>query len=364
MVGPMRVHRLGMTPPLWLLVLFGLDLCLGEKSTLRGRTLTTDQRNTYWDLPADRTHSSNRLDNPYWQLPSHAVNNYDDELETDGGTITMEAAIQEIDKFVPALSTTTVAERENKMNDSLEIISRNIFLEQCLELLESHADDEGRVNKKRYMSFLQELSNDTFKPGDFTDLPLFLAMIFFSASCSSGEDCVDLEPAITIHPPGTVVELDMNQVLCNQLMRFPFMEVLLPFQFLVRLDSGLSASELILMDESKEANEVSQILPTLEGALDQVLLRGFNCSYVPGEPTRHKHKKKERMSPHRRSQFRQPQPQNDCDYVVDVTVEDAADYRKYDSASVVLSFVLSISQVLTDSIHLSLWLSKQLHFDL
>lgn len=333
----MRSHPFGWAPRSILLLLLGLESCRGE--LLRARNLEVEPRNSYWDLPpkTDRGRNSQRADNPYWQLPSHANNG---ELATDADT--QEAAsppsvFDEVDKIMPALSPETSAERGNKLNESMDIMSQNLFLEQCLILMESHAED-GRLNKQQYIKFLQEISNDTLNTSDFTDLPLFLAMIFFSASCSSGEDCVSQEPAITIHHP-QAAENGMNVVLCRQLMRFPFMEVLLPFQFLVRLDSGLSASELMMVSESEESDQVAGILPNLEGALDQVLLRGFNCSYVPGEPIQYTPKRKPKpLGPRRKSQFRQPQPQTDCNYVVDVTVEDAADYPCGFQSSCILIF--------------------------
>lgn len=355
MVGTMiRSGKTAVTTLVVVFVLFGPRLqqfCLSEEQgaspSLRRRSLETDQRNHYWDVPTTtrKVQSTTRQDNPYWQLPPWAIaleaseddasadDTPDDDpsttVDSEGKTyLEAEKGGPVADKFVPTLSTATVEERASNTRDGIQLMRQSLFVEQCLNLMDSHANRD-KLNRQSYVSFLQEISNDALTTRNFADLPLFLSMIFFSASCSNGEDCVSEEPAITIHPAGSP-ENQMNLVLCHQLMRFPFMEVLLPFQFLIRLNSGLSASDLMVVSEEvsapEEEDDIARLVPSLEGALDQALLQGFNCSYVPGEPVS---QRATRMSPRERSKHRQPQPQGDCDYVVQVSVEDAADYRKF-----------------------------------
>lgn len=368
------------------LVLFGL---LAEKFSVLGEEPSEHQHgvslrrrkrslieaiNNFRELqvPPMETWSSTRPNNPYWRLPWTRKDYHSSETQekTFASTIQEEGkeardiyhAAQAHERssestlLAPVIDSDRSDNGEGNFRDNLKIMTQNLFVQQCMELLESHADQDKQLNRAQYVSFLQDISNDSLEVDDFTDLPLFLAMIFFSASCSNGEDCVSNEAAMSITPVGTR-ENQMNQVLCRQLMRFPFMEILLPFQFLIRVNSGLSAAELMLLGseegDDREADQeedlaATRIVPNLEGALDQVLLQGFNCSYVPGEPIANRRRE---MPPRQRSQLRQPQPQTDCDYVVQVTVEDAADYPCGFRSSCILIFSdVTVYAVLKDDV--------------
>jgi hypothetical protein len=274
-----------------------------EESHLRRRRRANHalDHNPYWDVPSTE---SSPLESYNWVTPS-----------PDGSTTNAHDHEKNVDS---ALVMYTSARDDN--SQAPKSVNQERFVDECLAILESNADGNRRINRQGYVDSLSQISKSSLQPKSFSDLPLFLSMIFFSASCTSGEDCVTQEPEITLHSRDNP-ENQLNRVLCLQLMRFPFLEVVVPFQFLMRSSSGLTAST-ILSD-----NENDPIVPTLEVALDQVLLRGFNCTHVePGGPLPPRPNKR---SPAERSKRRQPQPQHDCDYVVYVSVEDAADFRKY-----------------------------------
>lgn len=372
-----------LTPLVVILVLFGLLAekfsVLGEESEYQhGASLRRRKRslieaiNNFRELqvPPMETWSSTRPNNPYWRLPWKDYRSSKTQEKSSASTLQQEEEKEARDIYhaaqvyerssestllAPVIDTDRSDMDSGNLRDNLKIMTQNLFVQQCMELLESHSDKDNRLNRGEYVSFLQDISNQSLEVDDFTDLPLFLAMIFFSASCSNGEDCVSKEAAMSVTPVGTR-QSQMNQVLCRQLMRFPFMEVLLPFQFLIRVNTGLSAAELMLLgseegDEEEDQNEdvaAKRIVPKLEGALDQVLLQGFNCSYVPGEPIRNRRRE---ASPRQRSKLRQPQPQTDCDYVVKVTVEDAADYPCGFRSSCILIFSdVTVYAVLKDDV--------------
>lgn len=206
-----------------------------------------------------------------------------------------------------------------KLSDNLLRVAEDEFVDQCLAALEDRAVN-NKVNRQQYVQFLRDISKGTLVAQEFKDLPLFLSMIFFTAGCTSGEDCVGEEPKITT-AASPQEESQLNGVLCRQLMRFPFLEVVFPFQFLILVSDDVTAAELLA------ANDTNKILPNLERALDIVLVEGLNCSYAPDEATlRSREGERRQVTP---TTQRQPQPQEDCDFSVSVSIEDAADYRKF-----------------------------------
>lgn len=307
-------------------------------------TTTTDP---YWitlDRAEDTTTTATTMDqqkqrnndNPYWEFPT--ANPYWDAPTT--ATIA-EAAGQKEES-----TSTTDSDRAIVATSPAE----TAFVRKCLGLLETHATDDERVFRANYVSFLQDISQGTLKANTFQDLPLFLSMIFFSASCSHGEDCIAQAPSLTVNRQTIDKgERDMNAVMCHQLMRFPFLEILFPFQFLMRVGSQYSAADILKVD-----NQNTRIVPNLEFALDTALLKGFNCSYAPGEPTLLVSRQKPRGAPQRliSSANRQPQPQDDCNYVVDVTIADATDYPcGYQSSCILVFSDVSVYAVLDESLN-------------
>jgi len=326
-------------------------------------TLTQNNDNNYWAIPEREPSEIDASDNenPYWSIPGR--DRTESEMDDSSGgddpvqsqTIVAETVVNnyitdydEID--MANAQTTDVSESETSNNIDYNPTSYNkeqqVFVNQCLDLLEAKSVDE-KVDRDQYVGFLEELSRGSLKAREFKDLPLFLSMIFFSAGCSHGEDCVDDEPALVVprsngqqqvqdkDSRATPQERDvvsMNHVLCHQLVRYPFLEVLMPFQFLIRVSNGLSASELMMVSEN-ESNRGPPIVPNLESALDQALLEGFNCSY--SEPYLYKPKMMvgTKRKPVFNGQNRQPQSVDECDFLVEVTVSDAADYRKFPSGS-------------------------------
>ena len=205
-----------------------------------------------------------------------------------------------------------------KFRDNLLRQAQDEFVAQCLTTLEATSQN-NKVNRDQFVQFIRQISRGSLVAREFKDLPLFLTMIFLSAACTSGEDCVGEDPAITTASTPEE-ESQLNQVLCRQLMRFPFLEVLFPFQFLIRVSEGVAAEDLLA------GNDPNQIIPSLEKALDHVVLEGLNCSNIPEITYTPRRRDRSQSGP--RAQ-RQPQPQEDCDFVVDVSIEDAADYRKF-----------------------------------
>ncbi|CAB9507263.1 expressed unknown protein [Seminavis robusta] len=348
-----------------------LEPSLAEKHSLvhlRRRRTTEDYNNPYWDIPWRSSGGSSGVGNkqppqapeeppagtnfPYSNWASVSVSTPgDDEEEDDGDSprdsdadpsrpfpVSHWASVQVISEKNVSSTTSGITNTTVVGNEDYNLHASNrpqdLFVDQCLTLLEGYSLD-GQMDRTSYVQFLMTLSHNSLHAKNFQDLPLFLSMIFFSASCTSGEDCVTQEPAILVHPRGSP-ENQLNDLLCLQLMRFPFLEIALPFQFLIRVANGVSASEVL------SVNETNQIVTTLELALDQVLLQGFNCSFSEDQPPR-------RVKPDPKR--RQPQPHNACDYAVEVAVEDAADYPCGFTSNCILIFSdVSVYAVLSESL--------------
>lgn len=304
-----------------------LMVCLGlsmAKEDTSDAPLLRRRERSFSATVEDHDSNLNWVDNPYWEIVSRPSG------------VTANTAILDSDATYDIATTATDfednANANNHADDSEGAFSTNSAAEissvqKCLGLLETYASDDDRVSRQDYVRFLSEISKGTLRAQTFQSLPLFLSMIFFSASCSYGEDCVNQPPALTIHRTLTKGEQDMNAVMCHQLMRFPFLEILFPFQFLIRVSSEFSAEDLLV----KTGN--AKLVPNLESALDTALLEGFNCTYTPpGSPmivSRQKNKSRGKRQQIDVGGSRQAQPQDDCNFVVDVTIADAADYRKF-----------------------------------
>ena len=292
-----------------LVVFFGLCIMAEDAPLLRRRA------RSFSASGEDHGSNPNWNNNPYWEILGR----------TSGSTAN--AAIRDSDASYGFDVTATDFDTHNAA-DSERAFSTNsaaetAFVQKCLNLLETHASENNLVSRGDYVHFLSDISKGTLKAQTFQDLPLFLSMIFFSASCSHGEDCVTQAPALTMHrAPVTKGEQDMNAVMCHQLMRFPFLEILFPFQFLIRVSSEFSAEDFLVKSGS------DKLVPNLESALDKALLEGFNCTGDSVTVSRQQTKPRGKKQQLAISESRQPQPQDDCNFMVDVTIADAADYRK------------------------------------
>lgn len=288
-----------------------LGVCIAEDAPLLRR-----RNRSFSASGEDHDSNPNWDNNPYWEIISR--------------TSTANAAIRDSDASYGFDTTATdfdnTSGADSERAFSTNSASETAFVQKCLGVLETHASENDLVSREDYVHFLSDISKGTLKAQTFHDLPLFLSMIFFSASCSHGEDCVTQAPALTIHRSLTKGEQDMNAVMCHQLMRFPFLEILFPFQFLIRVSSEFSAEDFLVKSGSEK------LVPNLEFALDTALLEGFNCTFGPDDSvavSRQQTKPRGRKQQIDISGSRQPQPQDDCNFIVDVTIADAADYRKW-----------------------------------
>lgn len=87
--------------------------------------------------------------------------------------------------------------------------------EKCFSLLNEVAEDDV-VTRAGYVDFLGVLTNGDLAYDDFEELPDLYTLIFYSTTCTSGQDCVHENPTISLNPEG--VSVGSLQFFCRQVM--------------------------------------------------------------------------------------------------------------------------------------------------
>jgi hypothetical protein len=159
---------------------------------------------------------------------------------------------------VPAHILTTVDEMENTE-----------AYEKCFSFLNQVAEDR-EVTRDGYVRFLHLLTNGTLDYDDFTKLPVLFMNVFYSTTCSSGQDCVHEMPTISLD--SSAVSSGLQQFLCSQVMSVTFTEVSITFAYSSRYNS------------SKISNE--DLSSCLESATENLLLDSFGCPYGESQQRR------------------------------------------------------------------------------
>jgi hypothetical protein len=152
---------------------------------------------------------------------------------------------------VPAHILTSVDEMEN-----------NEAYEKCFDLLNQVADD-SEVTRAEYVEFLELLTNGDMVYDDFTKLPELFVLIFYSTTCTSGQDCVHEMPTISLD--SSTVSLGHLQFFCRQVMSVTFTEVSITFGYTIRYNSAKVTEE--------------DLTVCLETATENLLLDSFDCPY-------------------------------------------------------------------------------------
>jgi hypothetical protein len=152
---------------------------------------------------------------------------------------------------VPAHILATVDEMENTE-----------AYEKCFSLLNQVAEDR-EVTRDGYVRFLHLLTNGTRDYDDFTELPVLFRNIFYSTTCSSGQDCVHEMPTISLD--SSEVSSGLHQFLCSQVMSVMFTEVSIDFAYISRYNSSNISNE--------------DLSSCLESATENLLLDSFGCPY-------------------------------------------------------------------------------------
>ena len=152
-------------------------------------------------------------------------------------------------------------------------------LASCIKTLEGFAVD-GEVNQEQYLLFLESFfpsssssSNSEMKFDSFQDLPIELILIFNTAACSSGRDCLNEEPAITLDHVTT--SLGLMASLCSSIKDLSVLQIEFSFQYQFKYQSpGNNEIEA----ESLFDTGINGIdAKSLEGAIENVLLEKLTC---------------------------------------------------------------------------------------
>lgn len=134
--------------------------------------------------------------------------------------------------------------------------------EKCFTLLNQVTED-SEVTRDGYVRFLDLLTNGKMDYDYFTELPELFVLMFYSTTCTSGQDCVHKMPTISL--ASSKVSSGLLQFFCNQVMSVTFTEVSITFGYTIRYNSA------------KVTNE--DLTNCLESATENLLLDSFGCPY-------------------------------------------------------------------------------------
>lgn len=178
----------------------------------------------------------------------------------------------EVPYKLPSTTTSEPIEEEHKEPGPIVVPSHILMnidamenteaYEKCFGFLDEVSEDR-EVTRPEYVHFLELLTDGDMAYDDFTQLPQLFMMIFYSTTCTSGQDCVHEMPTISLAPSG--VSLGLLQFFCRQVLSVTFTEVSITFGYTIRYNSAEVTDE----DLSK----------CLETATENLLLDSFGCPY-------------------------------------------------------------------------------------
>jgi hypothetical protein len=137
-------------------------------------------------------------------------------------------------------------------------------LDRCTASLEQVATD-GAVGRDEFITFLEDFSGRSLVFEGFLDLPLSLILIFYTAACSSGRDCVNQEPVVSVDHVG--VSQGLLAIFCTAVRDVVVVQINFRFQYQIRYQDGTMLDHL-LQGSLKE---------DVEQATELVLLNQFGC---------------------------------------------------------------------------------------
>jgi hypothetical protein len=142
-------------------------------------------------------------------------------------------------------------------------------LDLCVTSLEEVAID-GKVGREDYLLFLEDFSSSSLTFEAFADLPVPLILVFYTAACSSGRDCINQEPAVSLDHVGASPGL--LSVLCSSIKDMAVRQIEFPFQYQMQYQgNGVEAEDFLLggIDGIDARN--------LEEATQLALLENLSC---------------------------------------------------------------------------------------
>jgi hypothetical protein len=89
---------------------------------------------------------------------------------------------------------------------------------KCYSLLDEVSAAASTMDQEQYLQFLQLLTDGSISVDRFQDLPVVFVMIFYTAACTTGDDCTNGNmPAVAV--ANTDTPSDTIQLLCKQVLK-------------------------------------------------------------------------------------------------------------------------------------------------
>jgi hypothetical protein len=221
---------------------------------------------------------------------------------------------------------------------------------KCYSLLdEATSVTNGSMGQEEFVSFLMEMTDGDLSFGRFADLPALFVMIFYTAACHTGSDCIpgnrpQFEIGDTSNPN------EESQFLCQQTLKSTFSKAESVFEYFIRystdvIDEGDLATCLstatvnVLLEDLASCPVLAEVdLTERKKQRRNALLRNAP-TYVQS---------KDRQQQRRLQSLGSAGTTDDsmCDYDILVTVDRFTELRKFPRPVFVNYFPLTISSPL------------------
>lgn len=126
------------------------------------------------------------------------------------------------------------------------------------------AIDEAAVNGQmclaQYIDFLSALSGKEYS--SISEVPSIFVIVFYATACSSGQDCVNNTPVITVD--SSSMHRSLLDFMCDEALTYTSTHVNVRFEFSIRYNSSAIPSE--------------KITDCLNAATENLLLEHFGCN--------------------------------------------------------------------------------------
>jgi hypothetical protein len=217
---------------------------------------------------------------------------------------------------------------------------------KCYSLLDdATSTTNGIMGQEEFVSFLKEMTDGGLSFGRFADLPALFVMIFYTAACSTGSDCVpgnrpQIEIGDTANPNEEI------QFLCQQTLKSTFSTAESVFEYFIRystdaIDEGDLATCLstatvnVLLEDLASCPVLTEVDLTQRKKERRTALLRHSPTYIQS---------KERQQQRRLQSLGSAGTTDDsmCDYDILVTVDRFTELRTF-LAPVFVNFSLKKS---------------------
>lgn len=133
---------------------------------------------------------------------------------------------------------------------------------KCYNLLDEVSQTNSTMNQVEYLQFLKLLTDGKVSFNRFQDLPLVFVMIFYTAACTTPDDCMTgSDPVVPVNNTG--IPSDTTQLFCKQILKSTTTTAVAQFEYTIRYDPAKIQENTLAVCLSKAT--VNVLLEELAG---------------------------------------------------------------------------------------------------